>query len=375
MAGVDIWLVVGARRWARIIAAELCATLPRGASVQLQASRHDADLQAWWRASPYMQQIEIVEAPRPCCHPTIGVALIANSAYLHPSAIEAALAAGYHVASEKPLAFSRRETQRLLDTAAGARRRLFPTNTHLFADYLRVFKRDWLAGRPYSDIEVTWSDAITETRYGQAKSYDSGVPIIHDVLPHIACIILATHGAIAPGASELIVLRGGSEVNVRFESDDMTVSATLSRNSQQRVRRARFFGAGTESTIDFSVEPGVAILGEAAAHSADPQWHTKRRPLAEMLHSLQVYFVSGVMDDRLDPLAALLGNEMTDSVADSYVRQQIAFLGNCAGDRNHEASADFTYASKEAEAVARRALPHLPHDSPLKRLAHQPPAS
>ncbi len=370
MAGVDIWLVVGARRWARIIAAELCATLPRGASVQLQASRDDADLQAWWRASPYMQKIEIVEAPRPCCHPTIGVALIANSAYLHPSAIEAAFAAGYHVASEKPLAFSRREIQRLLDAAAGARLKLFPTNTYLFADYLRVFKRDWLAGKRYSDIQLTWSDATTETRYGQAKSYDSGVPIIHDVLPHIACIIVATHGAIAPGASELVVQRGGSEVNVRYECGEMTVSANLSRNSKQRVRRARFWGAGVETEIDFSMEPGGVIVGKAAAQSADPHWHSKRRPLAEMLHSLQVYFAEGVMDDRLDPMAALLGSEMTDSVADSYVRQQIAYLRNHCGDRFPEVSADFAYAAKEAESVARRALPYLPHDSPLKALAH-----
>ncbi len=370
MAEVDIWLVVGARRWARIIIEELCAALPPGAPVQLQASRDDADLQTWWHASPYVRQITIVDAPMPCRHPTVGVALIANSAYLHPSAIEASLAAGYHVACEKPLAFSRHEAQRLLDAAAAAGLRLFATNTYLFADYLRVFTRDWLVDRRYSEIHLIWSDAVVETRYGLAKGYDSGVPVIHDVLPHVACIVLATHGEIKLVASELVTRRGGSEVAVRFECADVTLLATLSRNSKQRVRSARFCSSNDTLTIDFSVEPGSVSIGETQTRSADPAWQSKRKPIAEMLHSLQVYFGGGAMDDRLRPQASLLGNELTDSVADSYVRQQIEFLEQQAGNRSPVRSADSAYAAKEANSIAQRALPFLPPDSPLKQLAN-----
>ena len=348
--------------------------LPAGESIRLLARRDDAELQAWWLQSPFMHRMEIVDSPIPCRSPRVGVALIADSAYSHATSIETALDAGFHVASEKPLGFSLHQTLRLQAKAEAAGLRLFATNTYLFADYLRVFSRDWLKAHRYTDIELIWSDAVAEIRYGIRKSYDSGVPIIHDLLPHIACLVLATHGAIAPKDSKLVVRRGGSEATAQFDCGEVRVSAILSRNGRVRARVARFSGDEGELSIDFSTEPGVVTRGRGEPQPSDLSWPSKRKPLAEMLHGLQVYFSTGLLDERLDLRAARLGNELIDSVVDSYVRQQIAFLGHPGENGSRERGAEFAYAAKESRSIAQRVLPHLPPDSPLRRLAVDLPA-
>ena len=86
-----------------------------------------------------------------------------------------------------------------------------------------------------------------------------------------------------------------------------------------------------------------------------------------MLDSVKAYFEGGVLDDRLGADAALLGNDLIDAVAERYVQQQIDFLE--ATSRAGGGGEDAAYAAKEADAIRRRALPQLPHASPLRRLA------
>lgn len=217
MAGIDRWLVVGSRRWARVVASELCAAAAPGSSVHLHGSRSDPALSAWWSGSTHKDRIEIVEAPVPCEGSTTGVALIVNSAHEHRRSVEGALDAGYHAVCEKPVTFSRHDTLELLARAAERGLRLFCTNTYRFAEYLHVLKRDWLRGRTFSELEVTWADARGEARHGEQKSYDSSVPVMCDVLPHVANVVLATHGPLTFDRSSLAVAQGGSAVMAHFD--------------------------------------------------------------------------------------------------------------------------------------------------------------
>lgn len=371
MPGIDRWLIVGARRWARVIASELCSLLPANSTLQMQGDPGDPELMEWWRTSPINGRIEIVLEPARCPAPMTGVAIIVNPACRHRAAIESALTAGYHVVSEKPLTLSRRESQQVLDRSDELGLKLFSTNTYLFADYLHVLRRDWLEGRQFSKIELTWADAGAEIRHGQAKQYDSSLPVVFDVLPHIASIVLATHGGARPGRSELTVRAGGSAATALFVCDDVVIEADMARNAARRSRRARFVGRASPVTIDFSEEPGVVWSDGGQPVPADPAWQGKRRPVAEMLRAVKTYFEGGAMDDRLDPGAALFGNQLIDSVADSYVEQQIALLGP-----QHGAPArDLAYAAKEAHAIRERALPFLSQESPLRRLAQAAKAS
>jgi predicted dehydrogenase/SAM-dependent methyltransferase len=367
--GVDIWLVVGARRWARIIATELCGLLPEPAVVRLQGNRNDAELMDWWRNSPFRGRIDIVDKAMSCGRNSTGVALVINPAYQHQAAIEACLAAGYNVVSEKPLAYSREDTVKLLREADRLGLRLFSTNTYLFAEYLRLLRRNWLQGRSVSEIRLNWADASREFRYGHVKGYDSSVPIIFDVLPHIATIVLATYGEFSLVRSWLRVEHGGSSVSARFECQGLVISAEISRNSHRRVRSASFATDQGYVSIDFSSEPGTVLVDGAKPVSADPEWDGKRKPVAEMLLSVKACFEGGSEDRRLAAIAALAGNHLIDSVVERYVAEQLYFLTAHSRLEIPDRFADFAYAAKEAHALAHRALPFLSEKSPLKPLA------
>ena len=336
------------------MAAELCAVVSPDRSIQLQGGRGDAGL---------AERIEIVDRPVPCGEST-GVALVVNSAHEHREAVESVLEAGYHVVCEKPLTFSRDDSLRLLARAAGMGLKLFCTNTYLFADYLHVLRRDWLHGRAFAELELIWADATREVRHGEPKAYDSGVPVIFDVLPHVASIVLATHGPFTFERTSVAVAHGGSTAMTAFHGHDLTVRARISRRSERRTRLLRFSGPGGEVALDFTAEPGVVSRDEKPGVCVDPAWEAKRKPIAQMLDSVKTYFDGGALDDRLDAGAALLGNALTDAVAEGYVQQQIDFLSDVSSPDE-----DVVYAEKEAAAIRQRALSHLPHGSPLTRLA------
>jgi predicted dehydrogenase len=351
------------------MAAELCAVSAPGSSIHLHGGRNDPGLVEWWSGSPHKQRIEIVEEPIPCGGSTTGVALIVNSAHEHRRSVERALDAGYHAVSEKPLTFSRLDTLELLARAAERGLRLFCTNTYLFADYLHVFRRDWLRGRTFSELEVTWADASGEVRHGEQKSYDSSVPVMCDVLPHVASVVLATHGQLTFDRSSIAAAQGGSAVMAQFDGGDVAVRASMARNSARRTRLLRFSGPADQVTLDFAAEPGVVSLNQGGGVSADLAWPSRRKPIAQMLASVKAYFEGGVLDDRLGADAALLGNDLIDSVGESYVQQQIDFLVQTARVPESSRGEDFAYAAKEADALRQRALAQLPRASPLRRLA------
>ena len=179
----------------------------------------------------------------------------------------------------------------------------------------------------------------------------------------------AGDGCFVSGQFGIAVAQGGSTVMARFAGDDLTVRASISRNSSRRTRLLRFGGPDGDVTLDFAAEPGVVSLNEEDGVCADPAWESRRKPIAQMLDSVNAYFEGGVLDARLGTDAALLGNDLIDAVAESYVRQQIELLAGTSGARGGSRDKDFAYAAREADAIRRRALPQLAHASPLRRLA------
>lgn len=370
MAVVDIWLIVGTRRWARLLAAELCAALPVDAIVQIQGDPADAELRRWLSASGLGTKIRVGAALPPCPATKTGVAFVVNSAYLHKTAVEDTLASGYNVVCEKPMSFSRLETLSLIDTAAGLGLQLFCTNTFLFASYLDRFREDWLAGRRFSSLHIFWADSASEVRYGESKSYDSSVPLIYDVLPHISNIILATVGECKVVSHGIEVRRGGGQALIHYRHEDLNIHVALERNAGQRRRTLTFAGTDRQVLLDFSSDPGLVSVDQLSPVSADPAWLRKQKPIAEMIRSVRDFFDSGKQDPRLSPVATLIGNDLIEGVIDSYVVQQVSLLSGLGDMSNVMAnSADYDYANKEARSIATRALPYLPENSPLRTIA------
>ena len=362
------WLVIGARRWGRVIANELCKVLDSKESVMILGDPEDRELLDWWEKNPHKDQLRIVQKIKTCCQKNTGVAIIANSAYLHKTSTEEALNSGYNVVSEKPLTFSLIESISLLEKAKNLDLDLFSTNTYIFSDYLKIFRDNWILDQKISHIDIKWCDPAGESRYGETKSYDSSTPIIYDVLPHIAAIVLASYGEVEIISSTIKVSKGGSEVRLKIRSKGFFITVLITRNSPQRQRSLHFSGTNLDVTLDFTEESGLVTSFKKPPLVSDIKWDCKRRPISEMLYSIKNYFEGGVTDNRFSAHSALLGNELIDSVAKEYVEQQIAFL-NLEEHSGVSQDLYFSYAQKEVASLKKRALDYLSNESPLKKLA------
>ena len=365
MRTINQWLIIGERRWARIIASELCAVLPTNETIKLLGNPKDNTLIDWRNASTYKNRIKIVEEIEPAHHLNIAVAIVANSAYLHRSSTEASLNAGYNVISEKPFTFSEVESNNLIALASKLNRKVISTNTYLFADYLRVFQKGWLANKNLSQLDIQWSDAAGESRYGQQKTYDSSIPIIYDVLPHIACLILATYGEVKLLDSTIKVLNGGSKVMIKVFCENINISISLERNATKRRRLMCFSSKEPDVTLDFTEEPGIVLSDEHAPAVSDLDWNTKHKPIEKMLICAKNYFENDFIDKRFHNSSELLCNKLIDSVADAYVEQQISFFKSTPLSESEDSH--YTYAQKELRGLKIRVLQHLFKESPLKR--------
>ncbi|WP_045212904.1 Gfo/Idh/MocA family oxidoreductase [Desulfonatronovibrio magnus] len=369
MAKIDRWLIVGNRRWARLIAGELCAAVPEKTIIHMQGDPDDVELKQWLKISELGKRVQVVSTPVPCASTTIGVALIINSAYLHRKSINEALFAGYNIISEKPIAFSQEETIDLIKLANSLGLSLFCTNTYLFASYLDKLRMNYLDGRKFSSVYITWLDAANEIRYGKSKSYDSSVPVIFDVLPHVATILYATLGVFRPIPVNIVVNGGGSDVSIQYCYNGTNVIVRIARNAEQRARSIKFIGSDYQLIFDFTIEPGMVRVNNSKPISVDKDWHNKRKPISTMLASLIDFFESGNYDIRLGSHVSLLGNELIDGIVDSYVDQQVSCLNLINGINVNFLDLNMLYAIKEALSISERVIPYISTNSSLRKLA------
>ena len=361
------WLVIGSRRWARVITDELCKIIP--SKIDVFHDIKDVDSSIWKESLSRYSNLNFVDRIVPIDFSTTGIAIVANSAYLHHSTIKEALNAGYHVISEKPLSFSKKETLSLLRSAKEKNLTLLPINTYCFATYLKKIKDTWLKKKNISKIEIHWSDPRIESRYGEKKRYDSSVPIIYDILPHVAAILKETFGEINISSSDIKVFNGGSTINIDYECTNLNVNLILNRNAQKRLRRIKYYGHNLELSFDFTAEPGeVTFNGNRPVINPEPHWNSQRKPLAEMLYSLKDYFEKEAQESRFSNDVAILSNILIDAVAHKYVEHQVNYLNSSISSIKHTEDKNFSYAMKEAQSLAQRTGPYLSKDSPLEAL-------
>lgn len=368
MAKVDIWLIIGGRRWAQLLATELFKLLPSRKKIHIVKDNDTENSTDWLNDDNFKNRIKIVKKPTPCQTGKIGIAFIINSAYLHKSTIQSTLLLGYNVIVEKPLTFSLKESIQQLNLASQLGLKIFTTNTYQFASYLSIFKERYLHQNKIDQIYINWSDNAGKIRYGQIKKFDSSVPIIFDVIPHIASIIFSILGEVNLNYADLTFYKGGSKVKLKFTCDNLIIHADISRNSKTRARILKLANKTTEFKIDFTKEPGVVSINNSEKINADNNWHLKRKPIAEMLNSVWMFFEKDKIDNRLLPDSALLANVMIDLLVQSYVMHQIDFFKK--NRRLSKQSADIKYARKEIDSIKKRTLKFLPNDSPLQEFAN-----
>jgi len=101
MASIDQYVIIGTRRWARVMAFELNCSVPSDKVINMIDDPSETSLKEWLVSEGLGTRISLIQELLPCPIDATGVAFVVNSAYLHRHAIENALLLGYSVVSEK----------------------------------------------------------------------------------------------------------------------------------------------------------------------------------------------------------------------------------------------------------------------------------
>lgn len=363
MSEIKTFLILGHRRWARLFAEELCSRVKPNTKIYLIGNPRNNELKRWLQNSGLISRIIISKKIVNIDKKKLAVAFVVNSAYMHEFCVKDLLCRGYNVVCEKPISFSRNRTVKLINLAEKKKLNLFCTNTYSFASYLTKLKDGFLK-KKYSDIFVTWTDPKKEIRYNQIKGYDSSVPIIYDILPHVANILYIIIGNFKLRLKNLDIKNGGSKVIIHYQQKKINITIRLERNAAKRKRFIKFISKKSQLNFDFTKEPGLIKKNNNSQFKIDRRWSIRSRPISIMINSVICFFELGKKDSRLNLITSLLGNELIDAVAKKYVDNQIKLLKH----QKKYSLRSVVYGLKEFNSIKERTLEFINKNSTLYSL-------
>ena len=336
--------IVGGGRWARTIATVLCSLPPRSNCVVIHTIHNAAGASTWVKGLRLGDRLRIATA-----WPDFGAkedrpdaVIVANRVRDHFAAALPALRAAVPVMVEKPMALPRNKIADLNDAAAANGTLLAASNVFLFARYFEAFARLIETAGSRHRISFTWVDGPSDRRRGETKSYDAGVTLFDDVLPHIVPML----GSLSFNDLSLeavTIRRGGAELTIEARSNGRSVPVKLARDGSARQRLIEIESDRGTATLDFSDEPGF-IRAPGFAGNGDPLWDSAPRPLATMLTAFLAATEGRPLDPRLSPAWALAAGVLADAVRERYIAHQIQWLDQRLGE---PLDAPLRYALKE----------------------------
>jgi len=338
--------IIGGGRWARVIVQVLANLTPPPTGISIHSPRN-ADAMNAWAIKRGLAGIVSATASWPdFCSRKIDAVIVANAARDHERAVRAALLKGVPVLVEKPFAISAEGAQSLIDLGENRETPLATAHVFLFARYIERFGKLVSGNGPLNSLEFIWSDPGTEHRYGEQKSYDPGLPIVADLLPHVVSIL----SAVAPGArvdfKRITLSRGGSRSVLELNVGTAPCRLELVRDGAARVRSVSAITGEKRFNLDFSTEPGVITTADATI-CGDPEWQTGKRPMALLLSAFLQIAAGGPGDERLDASLGLQVCQLTDRAMRHYRANQAAWLFEKAVADQHQPDRDLRYALRE----------------------------
>lgn len=211
--GVRRLAVVGGGRWGRVIAGVLLDITAPPLRITVHARHSVVDLRRWVSAHG-AGRVNIHEAPLAVeGADRADVVIVANAAGAHEGVATRALEAGLPTLVEKPLTTSEAGARALVALAQRRKAVLAVSRVFVFARYVEAFVRA-AAAADVTRARLVWTDPVDETRDGEIKRYDAGIPITSDLLPHALPLL----GALCRAPAQLVDLtldRGGMRTELR----------------------------------------------------------------------------------------------------------------------------------------------------------------
>ena len=336
-------IVIGGGRWARIFLEVLSQILPSSVKITACSPRNKEGLSSWASLNGLYNRIQFFSEYPSLAVGETTVAIIANAACDHENAIRWALLNRLPVLVEKPVTLSYESTNEMIELAIKQNTHLSAAHVFLFANYIDNFYKILGESEYIETIDVKWEDPQSEMRYGAFKSYDSGLPIYADLLPHITSILGLFSSEPFKLKDNLRVLKGGSHLKANILLGKILCRIELIRNSNSRKRLIDVTIDSKKISLDFSEEPGF-ILCENIIKNADINWNNDQKPVYKMLQTFLIACNKSLPDKRLDIKLGLLANQLIDQVSSKYYDKLSSWL---IKEWSESDDLEFRYAASE----------------------------
>jgi len=309
--------VIGGGRWARVLVEVLCDVVPTSVKMSVH-SRHNADTMSTWASKRgFGQRIQVSsEWPQQLSSRSSAV-IVVNAARDHEEAVEWALSEGIPVLVEKPVALTAAASQRLANFARSRNVYFAAAHIFLFASYLENFSKLVAEAENIRYLRVSWKDPQFESRYGERKQYDPGLPVFADCLPHVLSIVGMLMPDLPQMCEKLKFRRGGADLELDLMLGDVPCNVQLVRNGDQRQRIIEVATEKEMLQLDFSSEPGSIVSGSTTMNG-DPDWEGKSRPSVRMLTAFLQGAAGIERDSRLNIEIGLRACQVIDQTSAMY---------------------------------------------------------
>lgn len=338
--------VIGGGRWARVLAEVLCSIAPLTTRISICSPHNAMGMSEWISVHGFEKRIQVSSDFPKLMSGKSNAIIVANAARDREKAIEWALSEDVPVLVEKPLTLDFATTQRMVDLAASRQIYFAAAHIFLFARYVDTFAKQIADGGEIQSIHVRWMDPQFESRHGEVKSYDPGLPIYADWLPHIVSML----GALTPSnlilCENLRFFRGGSHVDFDLMLEGIPCTIQMVRNGDNRQRIIEVISSQKKTVLDFATEPGNIISGSTTL-CGDMDWEVKPKPVAAMLGAFLQGAAGGSRDQRLDIAIGLRASQAIDQVSSSYCVAQSEWLSKALLMLHNGGDSDLRYALSE----------------------------
>lgn len=342
----DYVAVIGGGRWARVLLDVLCSITPEEVKVYVYSPRNFTAMAEWVLNRGLEKRIQVNSDYSKTILGARGSVIVANSACDHERAIEWALHQRLPVLVEKPATPNFLSTQRMVAMANSKQTYFATAHIFLFASYIEAFAKLVSNQGSIVSIHMLWADPKIESRYGEEKKYDPGLPIYADLLPHILSILSTIIDVPSGNLESIEFLRGGACIKINLLFDQIPCVIEIARNVNSRQRIIKVETEIKVCALDFCFEPGV-IYFDGHALCGDKEWDCKPKPVASMLTAFLKTSAGDVYDARLDNSIGLSISRFIDQVAIHYQADVWAWLKRELENHTEDMGIDIHYALSE----------------------------